>query len=68
MNQLIAFLKTIGSRKILRLCASPLSANVCKNMADPTHTSGVGGGYVDYKIINLSILNSNRMKEISFVN
>ncbi len=36
-------------------------------MADLTNTSGVGGGYVDYKIINLFILNNDRMKEISFV-
>ncbi len=68
MNQLIAFLETLTSIKLLRLCASPLSTNECKNMADPTNTSGVGGGYVDYKIINLSILNNKRMKEISVVN
>jgi hypothetical protein len=66
MDQLIALLETFTRRKLLRLCASSLSANVC-NMADLTNTSGVGGGYVDYKIINLFILNNDRMKEISFV-
>jgi hypothetical protein len=62
MNQLIALLETFTSRKILRLCASPLSANVCKNMADPTNTSGVGGDYVDNKMIRLPVINSDRMK------
>ncbi len=44
-------LETFTSWNVLRLCATSLSAKVI-NMADPTQLSGMGGGYVDNKMLN----------------
>ncbi len=41
---------------------------MCKNMAEPTQLSGVGGGYVDKKMVSFYIPNRNWTKEISLVN
>ncbi len=61
-------LETFTCRKILRLCASSLSENVCKNGRYNSNHNGVGGGYVhtDNRIVVFHILNRDGVKEIFF--
>jgi hypothetical protein len=41
---------------------------MCVNLSDPTELSGVGGGYVDNKMVNFHIFKIDCTKEIYFVN
>jgi hypothetical protein len=55
---------TFISKKILRLCASSLSANVCQRITVSIQLSGLGGGNVDNRMFICYIPNRKRTKEI----
>jgi hypothetical protein len=55
LKQLLEFLKTFIGKKVLRLCASSLSAILLKKQQ--IQLSGVGGGYVDTEVVCFHILN-----------
>jgi hypothetical protein len=55
---------TFISKKILRLCASSLSANVCQRITVSIQLSGLGGGNVDNRMVIFIFPTGNERKKL----